>query len=42
MSHPAADGRGQLLDQIRTATDSIGAALAALGEAYERMEEHGR
>lgn len=40
MSYTAADGRRQLLSEIATATERIGAALAALGEAYERMEEH--
>jgi hypothetical protein len=40
MSYTAADARQQLLDELARATDHIAAALAALGEAYEQMEEH--
>jgi hypothetical protein len=40
MSYTAAEGRQQLLDELASATERVGAALAALGEAYERMEEH--
>ena len=39
MSYRAADARQQLLDQVANATNSIGGALLALGEAYERMDE---
>ncbi len=39
MSYRAADARQQLLDQLAIATDQIGTALVALGEAYERIDE---
>lgn len=39
MSYTAADGRQQVLDQLAAATDQIGVALVALGEAYERIDE---
>ncbi len=40
MSYTSADARKQVLDEVAKAADHLGAALAALGEAYERMEEH--
>jgi hypothetical protein len=40
VSYTAADGRRQLLDQLATATDRLGQALAQLGEAYEHVDEH--
>lgn len=40
MAYAAADGRQQLLDTIADATDELGLALAALGEAYEQLDEH--
>jgi hypothetical protein len=39
MSYTSADARGQVLDELAKAADHIGVALAALGEAYERMDE---
>jgi hypothetical protein len=40
MAYAAADGRQQLLETIADATDELGLALAALGEAYEQLDEH--
>ncbi len=40
MSYSAVDGRQQVLDELAGAAEHIAAGLAALGEAYERMEEH--
>ncbi len=40
MSYSAADARQQILDELARATDSLGVAVVALGEAYERMDEH--
>ena len=40
MAYSAADGRTQLLDTLADATDELGLALAALGEAYEQLDEH--
>jgi hypothetical protein len=40
MPYSTADARQQLLDSVAEATDEIGVALAALGEAYERLDEH--
>ncbi len=34
------EARRQLLDSLAQATDEIGVALALLGEAYERVDEH--
>src|SRR4051794_13078596 len=39
MSYIAREAREQLLDEIATATDAIGRALAALGAAYEQLDE---
>ena len=39
MSFTTAEGRRQLLDDLAQGTEQIGAALAALGEAYERLDE---
>jgi hypothetical protein len=39
MSYAAADARQQMLDEIATAVEQIGASLAALGEAYEEVDE---
>jgi hypothetical protein len=39
MTYTTAQGRKQLLDTIAQATDELGAALAALGEAYEHLDE---
>jgi hypothetical protein len=40
MAYAAADARQQLLETIADATDELGLALAALGEAYEKLDEH--
>jgi hypothetical protein len=39
MSFTTAEGRRQVLDDLAEGTEQIGAALAALGEAYERLDE---
>ncbi len=40
MAYTAAEGRKQLLDDLAEAVDEIAAALASLGVAYERLDEH--
>jgi hypothetical protein len=40
MTYTAAEARQQLLDRIADATDELGIALAALGAAYEQLDEH--
>ncbi|HWX52165.1 MAG TPA: hypothetical protein VNY34_02660 [Solirubrobacteraceae bacterium] len=40
MAYTEAQARQQLLDTLAEATDSLGSALAALGEAYEQLDEH--
>jgi hypothetical protein len=39
MSFTTAEGRKQLLDDLAEGVERVGAALAALGEAYERLDE---
>jgi hypothetical protein len=39
VSYTAADARRQLLDELAAGADDLGAALAAVGEAYERVDE---
>jgi hypothetical protein len=39
MAYATAEARQDLLDAIAEATDHIGAALAALGAAYEQLDE---
>jgi hypothetical protein len=39
MATSNADARQQILDAIAEATDELAAALALLGEAYERLDE---
>jgi hypothetical protein len=39
MPYTTAAARQQLLDQVGEATESLGSALAALGEAYEQLDE---
>src|SRR5580700_10595044 len=39
MAYTTADGRRQLLDALARAIEEIGVALAALGEAYELLDE---
>jgi hypothetical protein len=40
MAYIAAEARQRLLDEIADATDELGRALAALGAAYELLDEH--
>lgn len=40
MSYTAADGRRQLLDELAAGADELAIAIAALGEAYEQLDEH--
>jgi len=40
MAYTSADARQHLLDMTAAATEEIGFALAALGEAYEHLDEH--
>jgi hypothetical protein len=39
MTYTTAEGRRQLLDALARGVDEIGVALAALGEAYELLDE---
>jgi hypothetical protein len=39
MSYTNREGRQQLLDELGSAADAIGIAIAALGEAYEALDE---
>jgi hypothetical protein len=39
MAYTNREGRQQLLDELASATDAIGIAVAALGEAYEALDE---
>lgn len=39
MAYTADEGRRRLLDALAAATDDLGAALVALGEAYEQLDE---
>ncbi|MBX5442980.1 MAG: hypothetical protein IRZ32_15810 [Solirubrobacteraceae bacterium] len=40
MAYTTAEGRRELLDDVAAAADEIGSALAALGAAYEQLDEH--
>jgi hypothetical protein len=40
MAYTTAEARRQLLDDLAQAVDEIGVALAALGGAYELLDEH--
>jgi hypothetical protein len=40
MAYVSAEARQQLLDNIAEAIDEIGVALAALGDAYEQLDEY--
>jgi hypothetical protein len=40
MTYTTADGRQQVLDALARAVEEIGVALAALGEAYELLDEN--
>lgn len=39
MSYTSADARAQLLAELASATESLGIALTALGQAYESLDE---
>jgi hypothetical protein len=39
MAYTTAEGRQEILDELARATDEIGFALAALGAAYEQVDE---
>jgi hypothetical protein len=39
MAYVTAEARRELLDTVAEATDELGAALAALGDAYEQLDE---
>jgi hypothetical protein len=39
MAYTNAEGRQELLDELATATEDLGVALAALGEAYEQLDD---
>ena len=39
MAYSAAEAREQMLDEVAEAIDGIAVALAALGEAYEQLDE---
>ncbi|HWH96349.1 MAG TPA: hypothetical protein VNT03_20975, partial [Baekduia sp.] len=39
MAYTNVEGRQQLLDELGSAADAIGLAIAALGEAYEALDE---
>jgi hypothetical protein len=40
MAYITAEARQELLDTIAEATDELGTAIAALGDAYEELDEH--
>ena len=40
MAYIAGEARQELLDTIAAATEELGVALAALGAAYEQLDEH--
>ncbi len=40
MTYTTAQARQQLLDTVAEATEELASALASLGEAYERLDEH--
>jgi hypothetical protein len=40
MAYTTAQARQQLLDSVAEATEKLASALASLGEAYERLDEH--
>ena len=41
MTYVTGEARQQLLDAVADAIDEIAASIAALGEAYELLDEHG-
>ena len=40
MAYTSAEARQELLEALEAAIDRLGLALAALGEAYEQLDEH--
>jgi len=40
MTYALLEARQQLLDNVAEATDELGFALACLGEAYDKLDEH--
>jgi hypothetical protein len=40
MAYVTAEARQELLDTVAEAAESIGGAIAALGDAYEQLDEH--
>ena len=40
MAYVTAEARQELLDTVAEAADSIASAIAALGDAYEQLDEH--
>ncbi len=40
MTYTTAEGRQKILDDLAVATDQVAEALAALGEAYEQLDDH--
>lgn len=40
MAYSTAEARQELLDTVAAATDALGVALTALGEAYEQLDEY--
>jgi hypothetical protein len=40
MSYTAADGRQQILSELESAIGELAVAVATLGAAYERLDEH--
>jgi len=40
MAYTTVEARQRLLDAVADAADEIGVALASLGDAYERLDEH--
>ena len=40
MTYTNADARARLLEDVASATDQIGTALALLSDAYERLDDH--
>jgi hypothetical protein len=40
MAYTSAEARQELLDSLAAATEELGFALAALGAAYEQLDEH--
>ena len=41
MTYAAAEARQQLLDEVAAAIDALAAALAAVGTAYEQLDDDG-